>query len=415
MAKKYNFDDHPEHKAQLESWRDKWIANALNCEAMTEADREACRIAVDGLYRAADLAPPEPHRVLFVSSPLVGAVAASVASGAWWLRENPAEATKLFGRAIAEPELMAAVARAAFECTDRCVRSLRGEPVVLPRTRAATGAATGAATYAATHAATGAATHAATGAATHAGHVTEFLIGCSVHWWKMWNGGNMWSGWSAYLSFFRHVGELPIDYSKWQHYEALAINAGPRFMHQKFCIVSDRPEFVHRDAANRPHCIDGPHIRWRDGVELHHIHGIRVEPHITAGAFTASEAREQPNAEVRRVMVERFNQGDTGRYLRELGARVIHSDVDALGLPRRLLQIDQDGDEPIVAVEVTNSTPEPDGKSKLYTFRCHPELRPLPVRGIRKELGAPQAMTCQNAIASTYGFAGEDFLLAVQT
>src|SRR5690606_24228480 len=106
---------------------------------------------------------------------------------------------------------------------------------------------------------------------------------------------------------------------------------------------------------------------------------------ITAGNFTAQGCRDQPNAEGRRGVIQRYNQGDTGRYLRDIGATVIHEDTDALGLPRRLLRIEQEGDEPFVAIEVTNSTPEPDGTRKKYTFRCHPELRPLPVPGIRTE------------------------------
>jgi hypothetical protein len=103
------------------------------------------------------------------------------------------------------------------------------------------------------------------------------------------------------------------------------------------------------------------------------------------------------------------------RYLRDVGAAVIHADVDMLGLPRRLLRIEQPGDEPFVAVEVTNSTPEPDGQRKLYTFRCHPELRPLPIRGIRADYGPEQELTCQNAIASTYGYAGADYRPAIET
>jgi len=169
------------------------------------------------------------------------------------------------------------------------------------------------------------------------------------------------------------------------------------------------------DNVNRPHRIDGPYIRWRDGVELHHIHGIRVLPKVTAGEFTAQEARDEPNAEVRRVMIQRYNQGDTGRYLSDIGAKVIHEDKDALGLPRRLFRIEQDNDEPFVAIEVTNSTPEPDNSRKRYTFRCHPELRPLPVPGFRKEYGPPQEMTCVNAIASTYGYTGEEYRLEIET
>jgi hypothetical protein len=114
-------------------------------------------------------------------------------------------------------------------------------------------------------------------------------------------------------------------------------------------------------------------------------------------------------------MVDRYNDGDSGRYLRDIGATVIHEDVDALGLPRRLLHIEQPGDEPFVAIEVTNSSPEPDGSRKKYTFRCDPQLRPLPVKGWRDKTGEPQEMTCLNAIASTYGMTGKEYQLEIET
>jgi hypothetical protein len=104
--------------------------------------------------------------------------------------------------------------------------------------------------------------------------------------------------------------------------------------------------------------------------------------------------------------------------MRDVGATVIHADVDPLGLSRRLMRIDQDGDEPFVAIEVTNSTPEPDGHRKIYTFRCDPELRPLqigPHSGLPRERRPPQEMTCQNAIASTYGYLGSDYRPVVET
>lgn len=225
----------------------------------------------------------------------------------------------------------------------------------------------------------------------------------------------MWSGWVSYLSFFRHVAKLPIDYSKFESYEQLAIHSGPRFMHQKFWIVADRPVEIHRDEQNRPHRIGGPHIRWRDGVEIYSLSGIRVSKRAAMGSLSAKEISQEPNAEVRRVLVQAYNRGDTGRYVRDLGAVIIHEDLDQLGLQRRLMYIDQQGDEPILAIEVTNSTPEPDGTRKKYTFRCHPELRPLQVAGIRSKLGMPQAMTCHNAIASTYGMTGEEYDLIIET
>ena len=57
MARKlYSLTD--EHRAQLKPWAERWIANAMSTAAMTEEDREVCRDAVEGLYRAANLEPP---------------------------------------------------------------------------------------------------------------------------------------------------------------------------------------------------------------------------------------------------------------------------------------------------------------------------------------------------------------------
>jgi hypothetical protein len=184
-------------------------------------------------------------------------------------------------------------------------------------------------------------------------------------------------------------------------------------------ILVQHPSVARFDASHRLHCADGPALAWPDGYSVYAVSGIRLTPErgaaMVAGTLTATEIRDEPNAEVRRVLVAQYNAGDSGRYLRDVGAKVIHADVDALGLSRRLLRIDQEGDEPFVAVEVTNSTPEPDGHRKLYTFRCHPQLRPLPIRGIRSDYGAPQEMNCQNAIASTYGYAGADYRPVVET
>lgn len=184
-------------------------------------------------------------------------------------------------------------------------------------------------------------------------------------------------------------------------------------------IAIQHPRVAAFDDRGRLHRTDGPALEFGDGYAVYAVHGVRLTLELgkamTDRTLTAQQIRDERNAEVRRVLVRVYNTGDGGRYLRDVGATVVHEDVDALGLPRRLLRIDQDGDEPFIAIEVTNSTPEPDGTRKLYTFRCQPELRPLPVPGIRDEYGPAQAMTCANAIASTYGFTGDEFQLSVQT
>jgi hypothetical protein len=42
-------------------------------------------------------------------------------------------------------------------------------------------------------------------------------------------------------------------------------------------------------------------------------------------------------------------------------------------------------------------------------------LRPIEIPGFRDWIGDPQEMTCQNAIASTYGVYGHEYVNAVET
>ena len=83
--------------------------------------------------------------------------------------------------------------------------------------------------------------------------------------------------------------------------------------------------------------------------------------------ITVKHIQTEENAEVRRVMLERFGQD---RYIRESGAQKVSTDdwgtLWRTGLP---------GDEPLVMVEVINSTPEPDGSSKVYWIRVPPTAR----------------------------------------
>jgi hypothetical protein len=94
--------------------------------------------------------------------------------------------------------------------------------------------------------------------------------------YNMWQGGNQWPAWDSYLTFFRHVAKLPLDYSKYDHWEQLALHSGPRIMHPDFCMISDRPDVMLVDDQNRPHCETGPFCRWRDGSAIYAWHGTFV-------------------------------------------------------------------------------------------------------------------------------------------
>ena len=454
--KKYELT--PEHRAQLEPWRDKWIANAMNTAAMTAEEKEMARAAVLGLYEAAKF--PAPKNIVFVPSPLVAAIAGPIAAGVWHMRKDPAFARAILGAStVAATE--AATRAATWAATGAATWDATGDATVAATvaatraaTRAATEAATEAATWAATWAATGAATRDATRAATWdateaateaatedatganapPNAAVRWLINLVGRWHYGWAWGSFWSSYPAFLSFFDRVVGLNLSiYDKWRHYETLALHSCARYMQPDFCMVVDRPEVLLVDAQNRPHCATGPSHKWRDGWKLYHYHGVRIpagkewiieEPSkITVAGIDAEQ-----NSEIRRVMIEMYG---AGRYLVDSGAEEVHRDECGV-----LLRKTVDG-ETLLSVRVLNSTPEPDGtmtkqdalktfvrpmwwnddwpptsRFKEYFLDIHPECRPMLDDG---SLGEPQKLTARNAVASTFGLTGDKYAPQVET
>jgi len=268
QPKLYDLKDHPDHKAMLAPWRDRWIANAMSTTAMVDEDRAVCRAAVLGLYAAAKLPPPK--HIVFVPSPFVLAFAGGFSAAIWHLSKG------------------------------------------WDATWAATGDATGDATRAATRAATWAAPKPLDlsnwyvvpedmRALARAFGIEAFGLQCAAQAWRMWQGGNQWSNYDAYLSFFQDIAKLDVDYSVYKHWRSLAEHSGPRIMHSDFCMISDRPELLTVDDQRRPHNETGPFCRWRDGSALYSWHGARVPARWIEERATIdpSEVIRHENVEVR--------------------------------------------------------------------------------------------------------------------
>ena len=346
----------PEHETQLPAWRDKWIANAMSTKHIDKVERAIVRKAVRGLYEAAGFVPPSEHRIVFVGSPLMAAFVAGFAAWVWKSRENRGG----FSTDATHAAINAATRDAinAINAATHAATNAATNDATRDATYDATYDATNAATHAATDAAINDATHAATDDATDVNQdgwytydvkmscvADKFgdptpMLECASKSWEMRDGGNQWSGWCSYLSFFRWVVGLKIDYSRWDHYEKLCEHSGPRYMHKEFCIVSDRPELLLVDENNRPHCENGPFCRWRDGFSLYAIHGVRVPAWVvlTPERISVEDIKHEQNAEVRRIMRERYGEG---RYLVDTGAKIL--DVDGgLGVvgsaPRMLVE-----------------------------------------------------------------------------
>lgn len=260
-----------EHRAQLKPWADKWVKNSLSTEAMTEEEREISRNAVAGMYAAANYTAPP---VFFVASPVAAAFA--VGAACELLEQQP----KLFSK------------RASPENKAKAVTEL--EKVISGvKTVNAVPAQAGDAWY-----------------MFNKPNLSPEAIRSASLSWKIRQGGNHWSAYAAFLSFFRHVAKLGethgVDYSKWDHWEKLAMHSGPRYVHENFCIISDRPCVLKVDQQNRPHCEDGPFCEWRDGTALFSWHGTRVPAKwiLDRSTITTENALNWPNTEERRAAVE---------------------------------------------------------------------------------------------------------------
>ncbi|MFF9108641.1 MULTISPECIES: DUF6745 domain-containing protein [unclassified Streptomyces] len=149
----------------------------------------------------------------------------------------------------------------------------------------------------------------------------------------------------------------------------VARNAGWWWPLERAAVVCERPVALHRDEAGRLDHGDGPALAFADGFALYAWRGMPVPAAFLAelAGLTPERIRTEENAELRRVMLEYYGYE---RYLADSGARPLHTDATGT-----LWRIDLDGDEPVVMVEVLNSTPEPDGTRRTYWLRVPPQTR----------------------------------------
>jgi hypothetical protein len=100
------------------------------------------------------------------------------------------------------------------------------------------------------------------------------------------------------------------------------------------------------------------------------------------------------NAEIRRVLIERYGEE---RFIRAAGSEIVSED-EVGRLWRRRSNVGESSwrwvepDEPVVMVEVLNTTPEPDGSRRTYFLRVPPTMR-----------------TARDAVAWTFGMAGDAY------
>lgn len=138
-------------------------------------------------------------------------------------------------------------------------------------------------------------------------------------------GGQFWVSWQAFESYFDIVCGL--DHAKLQ--QARAYRRAQQsccwwWPYSEFVVVSNRPSKI--ISSNRQlHCEDGPGLQYRDGWSVWAIEGVRVTEQIVLRpeTLTIPQIQKEDNAEVRRVMIQRYG---ASKYLEESGAEMVHVD-----------------------------------------------------------------------------------------
>ena len=396
------------------AWPVQLFARPAPLQLAVGSRRADVRDEMTARYHALDR--PAPHAQVFAPSPFTGALAAAFASTVWWLRSHPEAHQPLFGRLIGERELAIALDRAVRIAVTRGMTALAWDdppsPMLLARATDAALTATRNACNPADEptiaepyvpdsqrdAAVVVALDTEALALRPRDHV-ELTLRTRDHDTQL-AAINVALGTVLQSSSDRanDVSAMLLRVLPywWQTRGALEQRdlgpRGPHFLHANFWIASDAPSWKRTDEHGRLHGEAESALAWRDGWSLSYLLGIPVAPRVAHGQFTVGDIHATRNVELRRLLVEMYERGDHGRYARDAGAEVIDTDVDVHGHPRELLRVAQPGDEPYVAVRVTNTTAEPDGYHKRYTLRVPPHIT-----------------TCRDAVAWTFGLPTSDY------
>jgi hypothetical protein len=209
--------------------------------------------------------------------------------------------------------------------------------------------------------------------------------------------GAWWRGWLILHDYLQRIGirytpELSALLQLW--FEQ-ARHCHWWFPYNGIVLASERPSAVCLDGRGRLHSASGAALAYGDGSELHAWQGVPVEPHVifNPAAITVADVEREANAEVRRILIERYGWR---RYILDCGAEVVDSipdDHPIVGLRgARLLRKMLSGEsEPIIYLDMLNSTPGPDGTPRRYLQRINP-----------KAYGGDAGRLCHAAMASRW-------------
>ena len=176
------------------------------------------------------------------------------------------------------------------------------------------------------------------------------------------NLGSLDAHWLKYHVFYRDVLKHE-GLEKLQLLEPM-LKVGWFLMCDDLCIVSQKPVYIGL-SGTRLHAENRKALEFADGKGIYAWKGVLLKEKThgwiitNPEKITVDDIMKENNAEIRRVMLERFG---FDRFFEEADSKLLDDD------PKhgKLYEIALPDDEPIKLLKVINSTAEPDGTFKEY-------------------------------------------------
>lgn len=314
----------PEQEAQLSVYCDKWLAIGLTTGP---ADLAKATLALDKIYKQAEL--KTPTTIFHVCDPIQGVIAAMILTKVFEFLPKAKDKT-----AVREDLTNSDFAKMAVVINEQVRPTL-----VELMERVLGGSFTEDTAKATWETASNLAYTKINGMKSE--DVKTALNECINHL----NYGNHDANWLSFYDYFKQVCNVDGP-EKLEGLIDLAQCCGWWAPYTDVVIIQDRPSELHFDDQQRLHNETGPTVVYTTGLEVYTWHGLRVDKSIIMDEVTLERIKNEDNAELRRILIERYG---FEAYLTDTGAQRLETDFVPLfvGGPMmpRMLIVDAFGDK----------------------------------------------------------------------
>lgn len=178
------------------------------------------------------------------------------------------------------------------------------------------------------------------------------------------------AGWLSFYDFFSRIGVEGLE--QLDGLKEAARWCGWWWPMENIAVISERPLTLHRDDQGRLHCEDAKAISYNDSWGLYVYHGVNVQDYVIERpeTITIDDIMKESNAEIRRIKIERVGEDN---FLQRANAELLNESPKYGKLWR--VPFENGNDDPWVAVQVINSTAEPDGSRRRFVIPVPPDMQ----------------------------------------